>query len=136
MTGERVSYSGRRLSLDDARMVPKPVQRPHPPIWIGGSGPRRTIPLVARWADVWHAFGTPESLTPLSQQIDRLAEDAGRDPASIRRASVLSLSEPLDDVRRTTEAGAARASTTWSVLGPRRTRPGGGVRATVDPEFA
>ena len=103
MTGERVSYSGRRLSLDDARMVPKPVQRPHPPIWIGGSGPRRTIPLVARWADVWHAFGTPESLEPLSQQIDRLAEDAGRDPASIRRASVLSLSEPLDDVRRTTE---------------------------------
>src|SRR5437762_4551634 len=43
-TGDRVSYSGKRVSLQDAQMQPKPIQQPHPPIWIGGSGRRRTLP--------------------------------------------------------------------------------------------
>jgi alkanesulfonate monooxygenase SsuD/methylene tetrahydromethanopterin reductase-like flavin-dependent oxidoreductase (luciferase family) len=59
---------------------------------------------VARHADVWHAFGTPESLRSASERVDRLAEEAGRDPASITRAGSLSLSEPLDEVRRTADA--------------------------------
>src|SRR5436190_10469590 len=59
MTGERVSYDGRCVSLRDAQMQPLPVQQPQPPIWVGGTGPRRTLPLAARYADVWHAFGTP-----------------------------------------------------------------------------
>jgi alkanesulfonate monooxygenase SsuD/methylene tetrahydromethanopterin reductase-like flavin-dependent oxidoreductase (luciferase family) len=33
-----------------------PVQQPHPPIWIGGDGPKRTLPLVARYADAWHTW--------------------------------------------------------------------------------
>src|SRR3954454_9788336 len=45
-TGETVDYQGRKVSLQQARMQPLPVQRPHPPIWIGGTGPRRTLPLV------------------------------------------------------------------------------------------
>src|SRR3954453_17396927 len=53
-TGDVVDYDGRRVSLHGAQMGPFPVQQPHPPIWIGGSGPRRTLPLVARYADVWH----------------------------------------------------------------------------------
>ncbi len=55
MTGEVVSYRGNQISLDGAQLRPVPVQRPHPPIWIGGTGRRRTLPLVARHADVWHA---------------------------------------------------------------------------------
>ena len=43
-TGEVVSYEGKRVSLHEARMRPLPVQRPHPPLWIGGTGPRRTLP--------------------------------------------------------------------------------------------
>jgi F420-dependent oxidoreductase-like protein len=103
MTGERVSYDGTRVSLRDAQVLPVPVQQPHPPIWIGGSGPRRTLPTAARFADVWHAFGSPTSLREPSAQLDRLAEDAGRDPASITRAASLSLSGSLDDVRRSAE---------------------------------
>ena len=53
-TGERVSYDGRRVSLDGAQLRPLPVQRPRPPIWIGGQGPRRTLPLVARFALQFH----------------------------------------------------------------------------------
>jgi F420-dependent oxidoreductase-like protein len=98
-TGEVVSYEGKRVSLDQARMGPRPVQLPHPPIWVGGTGPRRTLPLAARFADVWHAFGTPGSLQEASALLDRLAEQAGRDPASILRAGSLSLDD-LDTARR------------------------------------
>jgi alkanesulfonate monooxygenase SsuD/methylene tetrahydromethanopterin reductase-like flavin-dependent oxidoreductase (luciferase family) len=103
-TGERVSYDGQVVSLQEAQMRPTPVQSPRPPIWVGGTGPERTLPLVARHADVWHAFGTPDSLRSASERVDRLAEEAGRDPASITRAASLSLSEPLDEVRRTADA--------------------------------
>ena len=99
MTGERVSYDGKVVSLRDALVLPRPVQSPHPPIWIGGNGPRRTLPLVARYADVWHAFGTPNTLQESSGRIDELAAAAGRDPASIMRAASLSLDD-LDTARR------------------------------------
>ena len=92
-SGDVVSYDGRRVSLHDAQMRPLPVQTPHPPIWIGGTGPRRTLPLAARYADVWHAFGTPNSLRDANTELDRLADDAGRDPDSIQRAASLSLDD-------------------------------------------
>jgi F420-dependent oxidoreductase-like protein len=99
-TGEPVSYTGKFVSLENAQMRPLPVQRPHPPLWIGGNGPRRTLPLAARYADVWHGFGTPNSLRASSDRLDELAGAAGRDPSSILRAGSLSLSEPPDTVRR------------------------------------
>ena len=98
-TGDVVSYRGRVVSLTDAQLRPVPVQRPHPPIWIGGSGPKRTLPLVARYADVWHTWGTPNSLREANQRLDDLATAAGRAPSSIMRASSLSLDD-LDTARR------------------------------------
>ncbi|HVM67236.1 MAG TPA: LLM class flavin-dependent oxidoreductase [Acidimicrobiales bacterium] len=92
-TGDVVSYTGKVVSLQDARLLPVPVQRPHPPIWIGGNGPRRTLPLVARYADAWHAWGTPGSLRDANARVDDLAAAAGRDPSSITRASSLSLDD-------------------------------------------
>jgi F420-dependent oxidoreductase-like protein len=99
-TGERVSYDGKVVSLRDAQMRPLPVQRPHPPIWVGGNGPRRTLPLAARYADVWHGFGTPNSLRDAMTRLDELAEKAGRDPVTIARAGSLSLSDDFDTIRR------------------------------------
>lgn len=98
-SGEVVSYEGNQVSLHEARMQPRPVQLPHPPIWIGGSGPRRTLPLVARFADVWHAWGSPSSLREASARIDELAAEAGRDPSTILRAGSLSLDD-LEVARR------------------------------------
>jgi alkanesulfonate monooxygenase SsuD/methylene tetrahydromethanopterin reductase-like flavin-dependent oxidoreductase (luciferase family) len=98
-TGEVVSYDGKVVSLKDAQLRPPPVQQPHPPIWIGGSGPRRTLPLVARYADVWHTWGTPNSLRETNERLDELAAAAGRDPAAIVRASSLSLDD-LDTARK------------------------------------
>jgi alkanesulfonate monooxygenase SsuD/methylene tetrahydromethanopterin reductase-like flavin-dependent oxidoreductase (luciferase family) len=98
-TGDVVSYDGRSVSLHDAQLRPVPVQQPHPPIWIGGSGPRRTLPLVAKYADVWHTWGTPNSLRDTNTRLDELAAQAGRDPGSIMRAGSLSLDE-LDTARK------------------------------------
>lgn len=106
-SGEPTDYDGYRVRLRNAQLRPVPVQRPHPPIWIGGTGPRRTLPLVARFADAWHGFGTPESLEVANRRIDELAEAAGRDPSTILRASSLSLSEPLDEVLRNVDAWRA-----------------------------
>jgi len=98
-TGEVVSYDGRVVSLQDAQLRPVPVQQPHPPIWIGGNGPRRSLPLVARYADVWHAWGTPNSLREANERVDELAAKAGRDPSSIVRAGSLSLDD-IDTARK------------------------------------
>ena len=98
-TGEKVSYDGQVVSLRDAQLRPVPVQQPRPPIWIGGSGPRRTLPLVARYADVWHAFGSPNSLREASERVDQLAVEAGREPSDILRAASLSLDD-LDTARK------------------------------------
>jgi alkanesulfonate monooxygenase SsuD/methylene tetrahydromethanopterin reductase-like flavin-dependent oxidoreductase (luciferase family) len=92
-TGDVVSYEGNIVSLHNAQLRPTPVQQPHPPIWVGGSGPRRTLPLVARYADAWHSFGTPNSLRPAFERIDQLAIEMGRNPSDILRAGSLSLDD-------------------------------------------
>ena len=122
-TGEVVSYDGKVVSLHDACLSPPPVQRPHPPIWIGGSGPKRTLPLVARYADVWHTWGTPNSLQEANARVDELATEAGRDPASItpRARCRSTTSTRLASTRR---SGGMRATATWSVAGPKPGRPG------------
>jgi F420-dependent oxidoreductase-like protein len=99
-TEDDVSFEGRYHRLVRATYRPRPVQQPHPPIWVGGNGPKRTLPIVGRYADAWH--GWAEDAAELANQIaiiDRAAEDAGRDPAAILRASSLSLSERWDEVK-------------------------------------
>jgi F420-dependent oxidoreductase-like protein len=104
MTEDRARFEGRYYHLDDASYNPKPVQQPHPPIWIGGGGERLMLPLVARQADVWHDYGSAGELARKSRLIDEHAERTGRDPRSIARATSLSLSQPWDQVRATTQA--------------------------------
>jgi len=101
MTTDDFSFAGKHFQLHDATLLPRPVQQPHVPIWIGGTGERRTLPLVARLGDAWHGFGGVAALTEKSRRLDELAEAAGRDPASILRAASLSLEGPLDEIRRT-----------------------------------
>ncbi|MGZ4124062.1 MAG: TIGR03560 family F420-dependent LLM class oxidoreductase [Actinomycetota bacterium] len=99
-----VTFEGREFQLHNASYNPKPLQRPHPPIWIGGEGRRRTLPIAGRYADAWHGDpDDPAELAEITSIIDRAAEEAGRDPASILRASSLSISEPWDEVKATYE---------------------------------
>ena len=99
MTKDRASFSGRHYQLANATYHPRPVQRPHPPIWIGASGEQLMLPIVARQADAWHAFGSGDSMARKSRLLDELAEQAGRNPKAILRSASLSLSRPWDQVR-------------------------------------
>ena len=99
-TEEDVTFEGRYQRLQGATYRPLPVQQPHPPIWVGGEGRRRTLPIAGRYADAWHGWAKDAAeLQEITGIIDRAAEEAGRDPASILRASSLSISEPWDEVK-------------------------------------
>ena len=106
MTGDGVTFEGRHYRLENASYHPRPVQKPRPPLWIGGGGEKLMLPLIARRADVWHGFGDPATMARKGRLLDRLAEEAGRDPSGIKRATDLSISEPWDRVRATAEAHA------------------------------
>lgn len=82
---EPSTFEGHFFQLNDA-VLPEPKRRGHPPIMIGGSGPNRTLPLVARFADVWNAqVVSPEQLRERNDQLDRLLIEAGRQPEDVRR---------------------------------------------------
>jgi F420-dependent oxidoreductase-like protein len=124
MTTDGASFDGRYYQLDNATYRPRPVQQPHPPIWVGASGEQLTIPIAARRADVWHGFGSVESLTRRSALIDEHAKRAGRDPANIARSTNLSLSEPMGEIRDTAlalrDAGFSYLVLSWPAAGQQR----------------
>ncbi|HEV2127541.1 MAG TPA: TIGR03560 family F420-dependent LLM class oxidoreductase [Thermomicrobiales bacterium] len=79
------NFEGAFFRLHEA-VLPEPRRPNRPPVMIGGSGPRRTLPLAARFADVWNATGvTPEQLTERMALLDDLLEVAGRRPEDVRR---------------------------------------------------
>src|SRR5581483_9247394 len=84
-TEERSDFEGDHYRLRGAIANPKPVQKPHPPIWIGGSGERKTLRVVAEHADVWNGGGDPDEAARLSGVLDRHCADVGRDPAVVLR---------------------------------------------------
>jgi F420-dependent oxidoreductase-like protein len=104
LTTDNFTFEGKHFQVRDATLLPRPVQQPHPPIWIGANGEKRMMPIAARYADVWHTWGTPESLAEKSARLSAHAEAAGRDPAEITRASSLSLEDDLDTIAANIEA--------------------------------
>lgn len=87
-SGEPFSYAGRRVQIADMVCLPRPVQRPGPPIWVGGSGDR-LLAVAARHADGWNAggwSGTVADYRDRAAVLDRACEGAGRDPAGIARS--------------------------------------------------
>ena len=120
--GESFSFTGTHVSLQDSPALPKPVQRPHPPVIIGGKGKRRTPELAARFAAEYNVpFDTPDVVEACFDRARRACAEAGRDPATLalsvaqtiavgedeaavrRRAAVLH--DPLDQLRRAGLAG-------------------------------
>ena len=101
-TSDNPTFEGKYCRFSDIDFLPRTVQQPHPPIWIGGESPpalRRT----ARLADVWYPIsnnprypmGTPEQVSNGLSRVRRHAEEAGRDPSEIGLAyGTLEYSEP------------------------------------------
>jgi F420-dependent oxidoreductase-like protein len=113
MTEDGATFDGKHFQLKGATYYPKPVQQPHPPIWIGARGEQLMLPIVGRQADAWHAWGSVGDLRRKWQIVSQHAEKAGRNPDGIVRATGLSLSEPWDEVRARIEEVADAG---WSYL--------------------
>jgi len=88
-TQQKSNFTGKHYQLKDALFEPKSVQKPYPPILIGGVGPKLIQPIVARHADVWHFFvrdGDPQEAKKLCTQFDEICRKVGRDPAQIEKS--------------------------------------------------
>lgn len=107
-TQARASFAGQHYQLTGAVAEPKPVQQPHPPIWIGGAGRRRTLRIAAQHASVWNApGGSPEEVTELSGVLDRHCAEVGRDPTEIRRSVQVRMPAAPDELLALAAAYAA-----------------------------
>ena len=116
-------YAGRHYQLAETVCEPRPVQRPRPAILVGGSGERKTLRLVAQYADACNLFGTtPEEVAHKLEVLDAHCADLGRDPAEIERTMIIG-DDPLADVdafleRMTAYAGLGIETVSLSAPGP------------------
>jgi F420-dependent oxidoreductase-like protein len=107
LTQETTTFSGEYYQLKDARNEPKGVQRPHPPICIGGSGEKRTLRTTARFAQHWNFVGgTPEEFARKRDVLHEHCADLGRDPKEITLSSHVRLGEDGDVARVAADAAA------------------------------
>lgn len=109
-TTSPASFEGQFYRFHGVRCLPPPVQRPHPPIWIGGHS-RAALRRVARLGDGWHPVGanpavplTPDDLKGQLDELYRLTEAEGRDPSAL----TISFKAPVYDAGRPVAAGADR----------------------------
>jgi F420-dependent oxidoreductase-like protein len=95
---ERFSFKGEHYAIEDLDARPKPVQRPRPPVIVGGRGGRRSLALAARWADEYNTFSA--SVEEIRRRRDAFAQawtDAGRDPDSLRFGAMVGVVVGADD---------------------------------------
>jgi len=104
LDGETVTHEGRSYRFTDALCEPRPIQ-PHLPILIGGSGPKKTLPIVARHGDAWNTNGELEDVKASLDLLAGYCADAGRDIAQLE----LTVSFPTIIRDRAEDAEAARA---------------------------
>ena len=91
-------FEGRHYRLAETVCSPRPVQQPRPPLLIGGSGERKTLRLVARYADACNLFAPePAVVAHKLRVLEEHCAAEGRDPAGISR-TILAFANPLDDV--------------------------------------
>jgi F420-dependent oxidoreductase-like protein len=98
LSSEQTTFEGAHFRVRDLPNLPRPVQQPRPPIFIGGAGERWTLPLVARHADVWNV--PTYSLGEIDRKVDMLRQECdriGRDPDDIRYSLEAVLAIANDD---------------------------------------
>jgi F420-dependent oxidoreductase-like protein len=91
-------FAGRHYELAETICSPPPLQRPHPPIRIGGGGEHKTLRLVARYGDACNVFATsPDEVAHKLDVLERHCAAEGRDPGEIRK-TILAVGSPLSDL--------------------------------------
>lgn len=87
-TEERTTFNGQFYKIQGAYCNPKPIQKPHPPIMIGGSGERETLKLVAKYADACNLFGSPATIKKKLDVLREHCKTVGRDYSSILKTKL------------------------------------------------
>ena len=109
LSQETTTYNGTHYQLKDARCEPKPVQQPHPPICIGGSGEKRTLRAVAKHAQHWNVpGGDADEFRQKREVLRRHCDDIGRDVRTITTSTHLRL-PPDGDVKPLVEQASSFA---------------------------
>jgi F420-dependent oxidoreductase-like protein len=85
-TEDAATWKGQYYEIKEAYCNPKPVQKPRPPILIGGGGEQLTLKMVARYADTWNSFGTEEVFRHKLSVLDEHCRAVGRDPQTIEKS--------------------------------------------------
>ena len=93
LRNEKTSYQGQHYSTKETLMVPRPAQKPRPPLTIAAHGPK-SLRIAAKYADTWNTFGKPmvtedenlQAVREQSEMLDEQCAELGRDPQEIRRS--------------------------------------------------
>ena len=107
-TEDYPEYHGKYYSIDRPINEPKGVQKPHPPIWIGGSGEKVTLKLVAQYGDACNISGDLDTIRHKLDVLRRHCEDANRDYGEIVKSMSLSVHLVSSDSAAESETAAAR----------------------------
>jgi F420-dependent oxidoreductase-like protein len=106
-----VSYAGKHYSLDDAILLPRPKRPGGPTILIGGNGPERTLPLVAKYADEWNAVFIPlDTYKARTARLDELLAQHGREPRDVKRSLMTQVVFAKDEAALQARAAAEGVS--------------------------
>ncbi|MDP9298624.1 MAG: LLM class F420-dependent oxidoreductase [Actinomycetota bacterium] len=105
-TQRETTFHGRRHHVDGALNVPQPVQAGGPRILVGGGGERKTLRLVAQYADMWNGFGDPDTIRHKLGVLAEHCREVGRDPADIvkTRLGTLIVTPTKEEAERRREA--------------------------------
>src|SRR6476620_3042127 len=129
------AYEGRHYRLEETLCSPMPVSAPRPRIMIGGSGERKTLRLVAQYADACNIFGNADEVAHKVEVLRRHCDDVGRDPNEIEVTAMyrdLPRGAAVDDVVRGAEA-FAKVGVSTLVTGAMGDDPAGWLETTFGP---
>lgn len=119
-----VSYNGTFYQLDGAEIMPNPVTINRIPIVIGGNGPRRTVPLAARFADEWNGvYISRDNFQQRNALLDSLLAEQGRKPEDVKRTVMTKITFGKDEAELTERLAGADAD---------ELRAGGQIVGTAD----
>src|SRR5438876_6555510 len=109
-TQPKSTFKGRYYQLSEAPLMPKPLQKPHPELMIGGGGEKVTLRIVAKHADHWNVWGGPRVLARKGAILDEHCAAVGRDPKNITRSAnmVLLITDKKNEVDQLAESIAMR----------------------------
>jgi F420-dependent oxidoreductase-like protein len=105
LPGDRYSFAGEHYTVTDSPALPKPVQQPHPPVIVGGHGPKRTPALAARFASEFNVGFSPMDVVGTQfERVDAACQAIGRDPSEIVRSTAQVIAVGRDDAEVTRRA--------------------------------